>query len=143
MSTTIPRPFHRFLNIIGVMIGLFLVVYMTAYITDFRNSRPLTAEITNVYCKKDHKSLDVVEVLFTYQDEAGKNQSGQVDLMKMALDKRIVSDRQIKLRQNATGHFYPDTYHEIRCLVVAVIIWWGMMIWSFSRYRMKLKGVKN
>lgn len=143
MSTTIPRPFHRLLNILGVMIGLFLTVYMAAYITDFKNARPLAAEITNVYCKKDHKSLDVVEVLFTYQDTEGKSRSGQVDLMKMALDKRIVSDRKIKLRQNASGHFYPDTYHEIRCLVAAVMIWWGMMIWSFGRYRTKLKSIEN
>lgn len=143
MSTVVPLRLHRFLNVAGIVVGLFLLVYVVAYLTDFKNARPITAAIDQVAYKKDYKDLDVVTVVFAYQDEQGHKKAGQIKLLKMALDKRIVSDNQIKLRQSPAGHFYPDTYHELRCLAVAVIIWWGMMVWSFGRYRAKLKGAGN
>lgn len=137
MSTTVPLRLHGFLNFAGVIVGLLLLVYVAAYLTDFRGARPFAATIDHVAYKKDYTDLDVVTVAFTYQDGQGLEKTGQIKLLKMALDKRIVDGNQIKLRQNASSRFYPDTYHEIRCLVVAAMIWWGMMIWSFGRYRKK------
>ncbi|QQG37252.1 MAG: hypothetical protein HYS17_05690 [Micavibrio aeruginosavorus] len=143
MSRTLPLRFHRVLNMAGFLAGLFLLAYVAAYAADFKNSHVLTGAIKAVDYQKDYRSFDTVKVTFTYTDRQGRERTGHLNLLKMALDKRILEKNSIRLRQNSAGIFYPDSYRELRCLAAASLLWWGIMAWSQANYRHKRKNAPS